>query len=1170
MRKVYIKDILRTVSKQKVSFISIIVISMLAVTAFLGINYGSAALKNNASAFFRKHNFRDFEITSTQLLTPEDFEEIRKTEGIADAEGLYQVPGILENAGNRTEIYVLSVTERINVPDLVEGRFPTAEDECVLESELMENNKIKVGDRIRISSSGGEKIDYLTGQEFTVTGSVIHPDHYAKGAYVPGNRYILVPAASFDKEKLEDNFIKAVAVMEKPEGMSFFDKGYGELRKKTGEKLDDLSEKRTGIRSSEIRAEAEQKIADGQKDLDEAQQKLTDGRRELDENTAKLRDGEQKLADAKQLLDDGRVQLENAQAELVSGEQKLSSSKAQLDSALALLNSAQAQFPAAQAQLESARAELESGRAQLDAGSAELEAGREQLRDGYLQAETGKTLLRNLIRDEYAEKLGEEAAAEVAWAQPVTEPDIDDPFLSIKTVYIAEDQPVPLEGDLPGFLERSLQPLLAETGNEELLPEMVSEIQSSPEYEMINSAYETQASVQLAQWEEGHKTYVEKRAEYLAGEEKYAAGYQEYLNGLAQYEAGLAEYENNRELYLTGLAQYEAGVRTFQEARAKYETGVAEYNQKLAEYADGVNQIENGKKELADAEKKYNDALAEYEDGAKKLDDAKEKLASLSPCRWVILDAEGNGGFQHAKNSAENIAKLGLTFALLFVVIGALIIYVTTGRIVEEQRQLVGTQKALGFYSREVLMKYVLFGGFATLIGIVLGNLLAFGIQYAVIYVHQPFYATGPMPFAFLPVWSLIVLLAGLAISMASAAIACYRLVRVPARELMQDKMPVIQKKREGKVKSSGRLYSRLILRNILSDKGRVAVTIISIAGCCALLMIGFTLQFGVNNAISEHFGRLVSYEERLVFSPSEDGKVLEELETILKEAKVPYAPAKTGYTGSKLNGHFDGIELCCGDLSRFFKFRDKDSGKELTLTDSGVIVQKKMAETTGISVGDTITLYDSEMNPHEARVDGICDLYFGRGVYLSEAAYRNIFGEAPVINTIYYDSDGNTELKERLSGVDGFENSQSLADIRAVYRTVARSLTLVTLVLIVAAGLMAYFILLNLINMYLSQKKRELTIMRINGFTSKEVVRYASRESFVTTALGIILGLGLGALLGYLILRFLEQPHAGFDHSVSIFSILLSAGITGIFAFAINAFGFRKVKTLSLTDISD
>ena len=89
MKKTQRKDAFRNICKQFVSYFSIIVISMLAVTAFLGINYSADALIGNASDYMNRLSFRDAEITSTMLVTENDIEAIRNMEGISEAEGVY-------------------------------------------------------------------------------------------------------------------------------------------------------------------------------------------------------------------------------------------------------------------------------------------------------------------------------------------------------------------------------------------------------------------------------------------------------------------------------------------------------------------------------------------------------------------------------------------------------------------------------------------------------------------------------------------------------------------------------------------------------------------------------------------------------------------------------------------------------------------------------------------------------------------------------------------------------------------------------------------------------------------------------------------------------------------------------------------------------------------------
>ena len=118
-------------------------------------------------------------------------------------------------------------------------------------------------------------------------------------------------------------------------------------------------------------------------------------------------------------------------------------------------------------------------------------------------------------------------------------------------------------------------------------------------------------------------------------------------------------------------------------------------------------------------------------------------------------------------------------------------------------------------------------------------------------------------------------------------------------------------------------------------------------------------------------------------------------------------------------------------------------------------------------------------------------------------------------------------------------------------------------------AAVMAGVVLLNLTNIYILQKKRELTVMRINGFTTKEVIAYVTRETVITTILGIILGLIFGSAFGYRIVRALEQSFYRLERSICFSGWLYAAIMTVFFTVIVNIIALRKVKDLKLTDVA-
>ena len=120
----------------------------------------------------------------------------------------------------------------------------------------------------------------------------------------------------------------------------------------------------------------------------------------------------------------------------------------------------------------------------------------------------------------------------------------------------------------------------------------------------------------------------------------------------------------------------------------------------------------------------------------------------------------------------------------------------------------------------------------------------------------------------------------------------------------------------------------------------------------------------------------------------------------------------------------------------------------------------------------------------------------------------------------------------------------------------------------ILMAVLMAGVVLLNLTNMYILQKKTELTIMRINGFTVKETIGYVIRETIITTVLGIIFGLAMGSALAYWIIRTTEEPFFLLVRQINFTSWAVGIIMTIVLTVLVNLIALKPVRNLKLTDV--
>ena len=1180
MKKTRLTDALRNIKKQFVSWLSVAFVAAMAAGAFLGINFTANSMRKNSAEFYRNVNFRDLEMMSTLLLTEEDLTEIAEIPGVRDVEGVYQVPGHVLTADGSKGAGILSLTERINGTQLLTGRYPENENECVLEKDLALLLSLEPGDTLSLADDGGNALKYLKIHEFTVVGTVLHADHIAGTNQVPGDRYLLVRKEAFDSEAIPGACMKAEILIEKPEGMTPLDKSYTRLLSPVKAALLEMTSARENSRDNQLQTEALEKLEEARAKLDQAKRDLEKSRAEIDKGWEEYYKGEDALPDAQKKLLDAAIEIENGEKELQEAAKALEEGRKQLEEAKAEIDRGEAEYAAGKQKLDAAKVELDNGKAELDRNAALLESGRKELTDGFIRAEEIKTKIRQAIRDRVEARLPESFARALHWAAPNGSPDVSDPALSIGEFRLTEGISISytpsdttVTARIEGLIREGVTRLLTGSEYEERIDGIVEEIVSSSLYSGIVSSFQT-AEEALKKWNDGHAQYVSGLAAFREGEARYKEAGAAYLQGEAELQAGRKKLDD-------GIAAYEAGLQTYAEKEEEYEAGEKKLEEGRAaleegqtEYDAGVETLKKSREELEEYERQYADGVAAYEEAKERLTEAEEQYRNMPHCHWVLMGPEENGSCYFLLTNSGNISRLGMTFALLFVLLGALVIYATASRIVDEQRRLIGTVKAIGFYNREVMLKFLIFGISATLTGALVGTAFAyFLVQRILLNANNNFYVIAPLKPHFAWNLFLIVLLSGVLLSVVAVFLACYTLVRKTARELMQDKMPEKRKKEEKSGSGKGSLYTRLILRNITSDLSRVIVTVISVAGSCILLMIGFSLKSGVRETIRTQFEEIQQYDFRVSYDSGKNEKAGAEIEALLKENGVTYGPAMTQHVTNTIKGVMGVSEAIVAEpevLMDFMNLRDFKSREKIELADSGILVQGSTGKFFKLSPGDSFTVYDSEMDQYPVKVQAVYECYFGREFLLTKESYRRIYGDTPEDNCFLMRGVQDFDaLEKQLKEIEGYSGFVSRAGRRQMYERYSSVLSIATLLLVVMAGLMSLFVLLNLVSMYINQKKRELTIMRVNGFSTRETRQYVSREGIVTTVLGIVLGIVAGGYLGDVMLGLLEQQQASYLHRVAPVSVLLSVLIAAGFSAAIYFVALRKVKKLKLSDIA-
>ena len=547
------------------------------------------------------------------------------------------------------------------------------------------------------------------------------------------------------------------------------------------------------------------------------------------------------------------------------------------------------------------------------------------------------------------------------------------------------------------------------------------------------------------------------------------------------------------------------------------------------------------------------------------IDSVKLDMSNVRP--WLVFDAWGSSSYYAIRSAYENVADMGVTFALLFVIVGALVIYSSINRMVEEDKTLIGTSKAMGVKSYEIIIIYLASAIIPAFIGMLTGTLFAYHcIQRILLSIYGNFYVYGRGMLKFRFLMTFFVFIIGMLIVILAAAIACFKLLKEPAVKLLNNRLMAVklhEKVGKNNKKSFFSLHTRMIFRNIIIEKTRILVIVVSIAGCVALLVTGFTIKRSVVKSLDRQFQDVELYDLRIDIADTEDKniKVSENIKAVLDDMDNKNLSYMEVYDKTVLftaGGRMNGGEIVCGDLDKlenYFAMRDYKSGSKIKKTSGhGVYISLRTSETTNLKKGDNFIIYDSKMMPVTIKVLGVFNNYVGGQMIMSDDTYTELFDEEPENNCFLVKCNNKycdkiDEIIETSVEDNSLVNITKMSDKKEEYKNYTSALNIISGLLTGIAAFMAGGVLYNLIYLQYYSKKRSLVVMRINGFSVGETVKYVLSESLVTHILGMIFGIFTGALLAYRIICLMEGRQLHIVRDADPLSFLFSMLVMLLFS---------------------
>lgn len=564
----------------------------------------------------------------------------------------------------------------------------------------------------------------------------------------------------------------------------------------------------------------------------------------------------------------------------------------------------------------------------------------------------------------------------------------------------------------------------------------------------------------------------------------------------------------------------------------------------------------------------------------KKLNEQKQEIKQLGSISYYVNERKNDSGYDTYQSNSEKIELITNIFPVFLFAVAALVSFSTMTRFIDEERQNIGVLRALGYSKLDTSLKFVIYSLTAALTGVFIGAIGGYWILPRIIFnAYTANLTLTNFQSGFSWKYLFLTILIAILCTTGAAIIQLFIVLQAKTSELLLPKPP-----KNGsrilleKIKPFWQHLSfnyKVTLRNIFRYKVKMIMTILGIAGCTGLLMMGFGIRDSLAGIGQKQYSEIIKYDLIAVDKSSLSSEQSGRLNQKLSSSQVnKYLLVYFENVSKKIAGTNQDLSIIVpeksSEISKYISLRNRSSGQKINLNSRGIVISEKLAKLLNLSIGDELSLVTTNGKKVKLPISNICEMYMGHYVLMNSNVYQKYFNKkvnsnAQLIelnNKKQINSFANSLMKTgAVSAINLNTNNQQIID------SLIQSMNKVMFLLIGLAALLAVVVIFTLTTTNLEERMREIATLKVLGFYNNEASLYIYRETIILSIFGILIGFLIGNWLHGFIIDNLAPLNAMFKPGILFSNYLLSAliplVITGIMAIFVN----RKIKEVNMLE---
>ena len=535
--------------------------------------------------------------------------------------------------------------------------------------------------------------------------------------------------------------------------------------------------------------------------------------------------------------------------------------------------------------------------------------------------------------------------------------------------------------------------------------------------------------------------------------------------------------------------------------------------------------------------------------------DIEEKIENA-----IIINIENTPSYSQYQGEVEEGETYIGVFSGLFLFIALLSVVTTMARVVTKQRIQIGTLKALGFKKSKIILHYISYGFWISLVASILGLVAGrYFIGSLFIGIEMSFFEI-PNGVPIIKNDSYIVaILVILCVSFVTY-LATRRILKETTAETLKNEIPKV-KNNSLNITTTG-IFKKMSfntkwnIRDMFRNKARTITGIVGVTACEMLIVCSFGMLNSMNYFIDLQFNKIFNFNYKLSIKSNISSDELKKLTD-----KYGNSSSESLYIEIKdKDGKRESNNVFVTDSKDYVRFVDnKDKFIKLD-NNEGIYVTYKLAKINGYKIGDEITWHISgDNNYHTSKIVGFNKDPQNQNVTITRE-YLESLGIEYKPDSLYTNEDlSNTK---EITNVEVISN---INDLKEGMNSMLETMKTMIILIIVIAVVLGVVIIYNLGILSYTEKQYQFATLKVLGFKDKKIKKIFIKQSNIIAVISIILGLPAGFYLTDWIFKTAIEESYDFGAHINIETYIIAAIGTFVMSYIVSSILSRKIKKINM-----